>query len=81
MIIEPGRLCKHKEGADHSIEAAPRGGAGESATIREASRTRFMAKDTRGNYGILAKIDHFRGVFLDLPAAKMYSNVYRFVRL
>ena len=80
MIIEAGRLCKHKEGRNPSIEAGPRGSAEESAAIRNASRTRFRAKNTRGNYGILAKIAHFRGFFLDLPAAKMYSNVYRFGR-
>ena len=67
MIIEAGRLCKHKEGSDPSIEAGPR-----TVWVRP--------KNTRGNYGILAEIAHFRGIFLDLPAAKMYSNINRFVR-
>lgn len=80
MIIKPGWLCKHKEGSDPSIEAGPRGGAGASAGMHKGSGgTRFRAKNTRGNYGILAKIAHFRGIFLDLPVAKMYFNMNRFV--
>jgi len=70
MIIEAGRLCKHKEGSDPSIEAGPR-----SVWVR--------AKSTRGNYAILGKIAHFRGILLDFPAGKMHTNIhniYRFVR-
>jgi hypothetical protein len=84
MIIEAGRLCKHKEGPDPSIEAGLRGGAGQPATIREASGgTRFRAKNTRGNYGISAKIAHFRKILLDFPVGMVHSNIYsiyRFVR-
>jgi len=67
MIIAAGWLCKHKEGSYPSIEAGP-------CTVWG------RAKNTRGNYGISAKIAHFRGIFLDLPAAKMYLEIYRFVR-
>ena len=54
MIIEAGRLCKHKEGSNPSIEAGPRGGAGESAAVHNASGGRSTAFRKSRYYGVIS---------------------------